>query len=118
VIGANIFPPFLKSDGQADLSDYVRVIDYLVNLVGIEHVGIGTDFTEGQDAKFFRWILTGTSKTGPRMPLALPILNPKGIETARDFPNITAALLNHGYPEEHVRMILGENFLRVFSQVW
>lgn len=118
IVGANIFPPFIKAKGQADLSDYIRAIDYLVNLVGIEHVGIGTDFTEGQDAEFFRWILKGTSKTSPRMPLSLPILNPAGIETPRDFPNITAALLDHGYPEEHVRKILGENFLRVFSEVW
>jgi membrane dipeptidase len=119
IIGATIFPPFLKAHGPADLSDFVRVIDYLVNLVGIEHVGIGTDFTENQGEDFFRAILTGNSKKGPKMSMDfLPVINPKGIESAREFPNITAALVDHGYPESHVRKIMGENFMRVFREVW
>lgn len=119
IIGATIFPPFLKEQGVADLSDFIRVIDYLVNLVGIDHVGIGTDFTQGQGEDFFRTIWTGNSKKGPKMSMdILPIVNPKGIESASEFPNITAALLNHGYPESHVRKVIGENFLRVFKEVW
>lgn len=119
IIGATIFPPFLKAEGTADISDFVRVIDYLVNLVGIDHVGIGTDFTENQGEDFFRTILTGNSKRGPKMSMDfLPVINPKGIGSAREFPNITAALLAHGYSEPHIRKIMGENFLRVFQEMW
>ncbi len=119
IIGANVFPPFIKAGALADLSDLIRVIDYLVNLMGVDHVGIGSDFTENQGEDFFRAILTGTSKKGPKMSMDfLPVVNPKGIESARDFPNITSALLDHGYPEPHVRKIMGENFLRVFREVW
>lgn len=119
IIGATIFPPFLKEEGVADISDYVRVIDYLVNLVGIDHIAVGTDFTENQGEDFFRVILSGNSKKGPKMSMDfLPVINPKGIESAREFPNITAALVGHGYSESHVRKIMGENFLRVFKEVW
>ncbi len=119
VIGATIFPPFLKAEGQADLSDFVRMVDYLVNLVGIDHVGIGTDFTEDQGEDFFRYILTGNSKKGPKLSMDfLPLVNPKGIGSAREFPNVTEAFVEHGYPEPHVRKIMGENFLRVFKEVW
>lgn len=119
IIGATIFPPFVKPQGAADISDFIRVIDYLVNLAGIDHVGIGTDFTENHGEDFFLAILIGNSKKGPKMSMDfLPVINPKGIESAREFPNITAALVGHGYSESHVRKIMGENFLRVFKEVW
>ena len=82
-------------------------------------MGIGTDFTENQDEDFFRAILTGNSKKGPKMSMDfLPVVNPKGIESAREFPNITTALMEQGYAEPDVRNILGENFLRVAEEVW
>jgi len=120
VIGATIFPPFLKEGGvKADLSDFVAMIDYMVNLIGIDHVGVETDFTEGYGREFFVKILTGNSKRGPKMDMSfLPVANPKGLESARDFPNVTAALLEHGYAERDVRKITGENFLALFREVW
>lgn len=39
-------------------------MDYLVELAGIDHVGIGTDFTEGQPRKFLDWLLSGRSGEG------------------------------------------------------
>ncbi len=119
VIGATIFPPFIKAEGVADLYDFINVIDYLVNLVGIDHVGVGTDFTEDQDEDFFRRILTGNSNKGPKMSLDfLPVVNPIGIQSARDFPNIATALFEHGYSTSHIGKIMGENFLRLFRDVW
>ena len=44
--GANIFPPFLPRGTDSTIEDFLDVIDYLLNLVGIDHVGIGTDFTQ------------------------------------------------------------------------
>lgn len=67
-------------------------IDYLVKLVGIDHVGIGSDFD---------------GMTGP----------PVGLEDSSKLPNITAELSARGYAEAAIRKVLGENFLRVFEQV-
>jgi microsomal dipeptidase-like Zn-dependent dipeptidase len=66
IIGTNVFPPFIKAGALADLSDLIRLIDYLVNLVGIDHVGIGSDFTENQGEDFFRAILLPCSFVLPR----------------------------------------------------
>jgi len=118
VIGANIFPPFLSAGSKATIEDFIDVIDYLVRLVGLVHVAIGTDFTEGQPREFFDWILTGKSKKGPSLELEYPIVNPKGIQSATDFPNITRALLARGYVESDVKKIMGENLLRLFEEVW
>ena len=74
------------------LSEYVKHIDHVVNLVGIDHVCISTD-----------WGATITSA--------------KGIENAAEFQNVAQALLDSGYSEEDVAKIMGENLLRVFDEV-
>lgn len=118
VVGATIFPPFLPSGNESTLDDFVQVVDYLVELIGINHVAVGTDFTEGQPREWFDWILTGKSKRGPQLKLNHPLKNPEGIQNAADFPNLTASLLDHGYSESDVRKIMGENIIRLFSEVW
>ena len=92
VIGVNF--TFL-TDSPADLTvdTVLDHIDYIVSLVGPEHVGIGADFD-------------GLSSPPPR-----------GLEDATCIFNITRGLVKRGYDRESVRKILGGNFLRVFSQV-
>lgn len=118
VIGATVFPAFLPAGNKSTLKDFVKVVDYLVKMVGIDHVAVGTDFTEGQPKEFFDWLLTGKSKKGPSLKLDHPLKNPEGIQCAADFPNLTAALSAHGYAESDVRKILGENIMRLFKEVW
>ncbi len=118
VIGATLFPPFLPSGNDSTIEDFMDVIEYLVEMVGIDHVAIGTDFTEGQPREFFDWLLSGKSKQGPAMALDFPIQNPQGIQNSADFPNLTDALLTRGYTESEAGKILGENIVRLFKDVW
>jgi len=118
VIGATLFPPFLPAGNDSTIEDFIDVIEYLVEMVGIDHVAIGTDFTEGQPGEFFDWLLSGKSKQGPAMALDFPIRNPNGIQNSADFPNLTDALLARGYTESETRKILGENMVRLFKDVW
>lgn len=66
-------------------------IDYIAQLIGPEHVGLGSDFD------------------GISVP-------PQGLEDATRFPAITEKLLQRGYSKTDVRKILGENFKRVFKE--
>jgi membrane dipeptidase len=118
VIGANAFPPFLAAGSKSVMKDFIDAIDYLVQRVGIDHVSIGTDFTEGQPRSFFDYILKGKSKKELSMHLDSPIVNPEGIRSSADFPNITQALLARGYSEADTKKIMGENLMRLFKEVW
>jgi membrane dipeptidase len=119
VIGANIFPPFLRAGSEATIDDFMEVIDYLVELVGVDHVGIGTDFTEGQPDEIYGYWARGKSKREDLpMKVDLPIVNPEGIRSASQFQNLTKALLLRGYGEADVKKIMGENWLQLFKRVW
>ena len=67
-------------------------IDHVVNLVGVDHVGLGSDF-DGIAA------------------------GPKGLEDISKMPVITQELVDRGYSEADIKKILGENFLRVMNRV-
>jgi membrane dipeptidase len=94
VIGVVFYPTFLVPSGTtARLSDVVRHIDYIKNLVGVDYVAYGSDF-DGMDGDC-----------------------PVGLEDVSRFPALTEALLQKGYTKQDVRKILGENFMRVFRAV-
>ena len=77
---------------MAKLEDVVDHIVHAVEVAGIDHVGIGSDFD------------------------GVPAL-PTGLETASSLPKVTARLLERGLSETDVEKILGGNFMRVFEQV-
>jgi membrane dipeptidase len=72
------------------LSVLIDHLDYIVKLVGVDHVGIGSDF-DGIEAP------------------------PRGLKGVEDFPKITKALLERGYSKKEINKILGENFIRVLK---
>jgi len=92
VIGVVFYPPFLSPKSTATIDTVIRHIDYIKNRVGIDYVAIGSDF-DGIESV------------------------PAGLEDVSKLPNLTSALLRHGYSIADVRKILGENYLRVFKQV-
>lgn len=116
-IGVTMFAPFLKNGINSTIEDYVEAIDYIVNIVGEDCVGIGTDFTQGHDQAFFEW-LTHDKGYARRLTRFGEIINPKGIRTIGEFPNLTQALLDHGWPESRVQKVMGNNWVRILKEVW
>lgn len=116
-VGVTMFTPFLKNGIHSTIDDYVEAIEYIFNLVGEDQIGIGTDFTQGQDQAFFEW-LTHDKGYARHLTSFGKIINPEGIRTLGEFPNLTEALLRHGFSEHQVRKIMGENWVRVLGEVW
>ena len=75
----------------ADLATFVDHIDYVKNLIGVDHVGIGTDFDGGGGIR--------------------------GFNDASEAPNVTEELVRRGYTDEEIKKIWGENLLRVWREV-
>ncbi|MFB9133667.1 dipeptidase [Vibrio sp. AK197] len=116
-VGVTMFAPFLKNGIHSSIEDYVEAIEYIYNLVGEDQIGIGTDFTQGQDQAFFEW-LTHDKGYARRLTRFGEIINPEGIRTLGEFPNLTDALLRRGFSERQVCKIMGGNWVRVLADVW
>ena len=113
VIGLCGFPAFVSSDSVPTLEQLIDHADYISNLVGPQHVGLGLDFAieDEDDYDYFGY--------DPRYYPRPPWTWPTGLgDFFLDAPNITAALKQRGYADDEVCGILGENFLRAFEQIW
>ena len=77
----------------ASLDDVLDHFDHVIDLVGVDHVGIGSDFDGVGDSL------------------------PTGLKDVSQYPNLISGLLQRGYSESDIRQILGENLLRVWQAV-
>jgi len=116
-IGVTMFAAFLKRGSASSVDDYVEAIDYVIDIAGEDGVGIGTDFTQGYDREFFDWI---THDKGNARKLAEfgEIVNPQGIRTIGELPNLTAAMERAGWPERKICKVMGENWVELLTRVW
>ena len=122
LVGTVMYPPFVTAKAYPTMDDYVGNIDYLVQLVGIDHVGISSDYTyqismteEEQRTGWQMYIDSGvwTKEAYPYDVLAYP----QGIETPKTYFNLTDALLGRGYKKEDIAKLWGGNWLRVMRDV-
>jgi membrane dipeptidase len=77
----------------ASLDDVLDHFDHVIELVGVDHVGIGSDYDGVGDSL------------------------PTGLKDVSTYPNLVEGLLRRGYSEADIRKILGENLLRVWQAV-
>ena len=112
-----MFAPFLAKGIDSTIDDYAEAIEYVMNIVGEDAIGIGTDFTQGHGQDFFEY-LTHDKGYARRLTNFGKIINPLGIRTVGEFPNLTETLLKRGMSERTVRKVMGENWVRILSDVW
>jgi microsomal dipeptidase-like Zn-dependent dipeptidase len=91
VMQVTLYNGFLVKDGQATILDAMRHLDHAISIMGIDHVGLGTDF-DGDGG--------------------IP-----GLADSSELVNFTRQLLLRRYSEDDIRKIWGGNFLRVMTQV-
>jgi membrane dipeptidase len=100
------------ADSEPTIADWVDHLDHMVELVGIDHVAVGSDFYEDIQTMGASHDITAWGPGGGLGPLALT-----GMATWEHLPALTAELLRRGYDEPELRKIYRENFLRVLGDV-
>uniref|UniRef100_UPI0005B2E60C membrane dipeptidase n=1 Tax=Methylobacterium sp. B34 TaxID=95563 RepID=UPI0005B2E60C len=116
-VGVTMFPPFLRRGPESTVDDYVEAIEYVLNLCGEDKVGIGTDFTQGYGRPFFDWI-THDKGYGRRLTDFGEVINPEGLRTIGEWPNLTAAMERRGWPDARIERVIGGNWVALLRDVW
>jgi microsomal dipeptidase-like Zn-dependent dipeptidase len=91
VMQITMYNGFLVKEGEATVLDALRHLEHAIEVMGIDHVGIGTDF-DGDGGV-------------------------RGMANSSELLNFTRLLLARGYSEQDIEKIWGGNFLRVMTQI-
>ena len=121
VIGLTTVNVMVKRDLPVTMEDYLDHIDHVVKLVGIDHVGFGSDVDmsgwptdpEKKD-EFLAFYGKPYFKESYRFRYPLAV---DGLNHEHKWKYVTAGLLKRGYTDEQIAKVLGGNWLRVFSEV-
>ncbi|MHA2389611.1 MAG: dipeptidase [Candidatus Hodarchaeales archaeon] len=94
VVGVNFYPKFLSTTPEkVSIDDVIKHIKYITDLIGTEHVGLGSDFD-------------GIGTT------------PLGLEDARKMKDLVPLLEKEGFSKNEIEKIIGGNFDRIFRKTW
>lgn len=130
VIGLAPWGPLVMRSGQKSqpsVDDFAHMIDYVAQLAGsADHIGIGTDMSLGtyQHAEVDPWGMPDYPDPSAEYGkyVTADVRSPRrSLSDFHRYPqvvNLITCLQGRGYSDTDVSKILGENFLRVFAQVW
>jgi len=100
------------------LSDFVGLIDYVVDLVGVGHVGLGSDLAPfWKKEEYEAWHKAFGVMRGGRKARPFEERTVEGF-TISDTIKVTEELLRHGYSDDETKEVLGGNWLRLVKEVW
>jgi membrane dipeptidase len=121
VVGIATFADFVADTTggkRPSLDDYFRHIDHIAQLVGVNHVGIGSDIFA--DPTHGTWWNSNTRMRYPEIcgGMTYETHGLRGFERHSEFPQVVQALQRRGYREADIAKIVGGNFYRVFRTVW
>ena len=130
--GVTIVPGFMQENEHlGTLDDFATQVEHLVNVMGIDHVCVGTDKMgpgPGTDSLFeyptempetkvgaFNW--SGFRDEHRVLPPNYADWKMEGYNDFGDWPNLTIKLAERGFNEEEIKKLLGLNYLRVYKDV-
>lgn len=93
LIGINFCPEFIKENkSEVEITDLIEHINYIKNLVGIDYIGLGTDYD-------------GITKT------------PKNLKDISELPNLIDELKKNNFSNNEIEKIINKNWLRIFKKI-
>jgi membrane dipeptidase len=114
-IGITTFSPFIRTERQPTLDDYLDHFDYAIDLIGEDHVTFATDWFDGKTKVnwatpwYYPEVTQGKKYDG---------LGLIGFRTRAELPNVVDGMLKRNYSAGRIGKLLGGNFIRVLEEVW
>ncbi len=121
MLGFSAYPHHLKDKSACTLEGFCEMIARTAELMGVEHIGIGTDLCQDQPDSVVEWMRVGrwTKEIdygeGTASAAGFPDM-PDWFRDNRDFGNIEAGLRAAGFDEDGVAAVMGGNWLNFFNR--
>jgi membrane dipeptidase len=119
VMGVACIAFMVKGNEPVTIDDVIDHIDHVCDLVGIEHVGIGSDAgIESNDLGKPEILKEMLAKGDPRYNIHGTREIVTNLEGAHRMYELTAALVRRGYSDDNIKLVLGGNWQRVLGEIW
>ncbi|MCZ6488039.1 MAG: membrane dipeptidase [Gammaproteobacteria bacterium] len=121
MLGFSIYPHHLKGKGDCTLQNFCEMIAATAELMGVDHIGLGSDLCQDQPDSVVEWMRVGRwTKNidygeGSAGRAGFPPM-PGWFNDNRDFDNVEQGLRDAGFSDEDTGKIMGGNWLRFFDQ--
>jgi len=121
MLGFSLYPHHLKNGSSCSLEDFCAMVSDAAELMGIDHIGIGSDLCQDQPDSVVEWMRNGRwSKAmdfgeGSASNAGFPP-QPHWFQDSTHYGNLSAGLIDKGFSDEDVARIMGNNWLRFMSQ--
>ena len=121
MIGFSLYPHHLRDGSDCSLQSFCRMVADAADLIGVNHIGIGSDLCQDQPDSVVAWMRNGRwtrqtdfgegSAAAPGFPA-----QPAWFEDNRDFPNVRRGLEEVGLDQDSVAAVMGGNWLAFFEK--
>ena len=121
MLGLSLYPFHLKGGTRCSIVDFCDMVARTADLMGIDHIGLGSDLVQGHDDAVVTWMRNGrwSRETDYGEGSHGNAGWPQPVEWFRDntdFPGIADALERHGFDHDDVDKLMGLNWLRFFEE--
>ena len=122
ILGLSLYPHHLKDESNCTLESFCAMVAKTSEIMGVKHIGIGSDLCLNQPNSVVEWMRNGTwtktkdygegSSNNPHFPK-----QPKWFEDARGFNNLEQGLKKVGFQDTEVNDILGNNWYNFYRGI-
>jgi len=121
MLGLSLYPHHLPDGSACTLKHFCEMVARLIEQIGVEHIGIGSDLCQDQPDSVVEWMRGGRwtrqvdSGEGSKSNAGFPP-QPEWFRDNRDFPNLEQGLASVGCSETEIAAIIGGNWLGFFER--
>ena len=114
VLGLSMYPKIMRGGSDCSIDDFVDMISWTVERIGIDAVGFGTDFYTGWPESALMWWRAGRWARESAVPIRGFSPWPHWFQSPEGFPGLLTHMEKRGFAAEEIHKIAGGNWLRLF----
>ena len=118
MLGLSLYPHHLRGGSECTLESFTAMVARLADLIGVDHIGIGSDLCQDQPDSVVAWMRNGRwTKSDASIGLGAAVFPPQPdwFRDNRDFGKIRAGLLAQGFSASDTAKIMGGNWYRFYA---